>query len=189
MLDLPAFIDFVLLNLYGANADWDRGSNWYAGRRRTPSGPWRFFEWDGERTLETVTDNRLGTDDDESPMRLFQRLRGYAPFVQAFAARAKIVLGEGGPLSPVPAAARYQKLADGLGPAIAAEAARWGAYRREVAPVVYANSLAVAGVWDGFDPDWLHDAARRNAAHLGLGIRITSRARPLILVCAPPARG
>ena len=134
LLDLPAFIDFVLLNLYGANADWDRGSNWYAGRRRTPSGPWRFFEWDGERTLETVTDNRLGTDDDESPMRLFQRLRGYAPFVQAFAARAKIVLGEGGPLSPVPAAARYQKLADGLGPAIAAEAARWGAYRREVAP-------------------------------------------------------
>ena len=134
LLDLPSFIDFIVLNLYGGNADWDRSSNWYAARKRTPAGPYQFFEWDGERTLESVTDNRLSTDDDQSPMRLFQRLREYPAFVRAFAARAQTVLGEGGLLSPGTAAARYRRLADALEPAITAEAARWGSYRKEVAP-------------------------------------------------------
>ena len=36
LLDLPAFADFMIVNLYGGNADWDRASNWYAARRRQP---------------------------------------------------------------------------------------------------------------------------------------------------------
>jgi hypothetical protein len=32
----------------------------------------------------------------------------------------------------------------------------------EVAPVVWRNAQCVAGVWTGFDPDWLIDACRRN---------------------------
>lgn len=32
----------------------------------------------------------------------------------------------------------------------------------EVAPVVWQNTHSVAGVWTGFDPDWLTDACRRN---------------------------
>ena len=134
LLDLPSFIDFILLNLYGANGDWDRGSNWYATRRRTPPGGYRFLEWDGERTLESVSDNRISTDDDESPMRLFQRLRQWPPFVKAFSDRARAVMAAGGPLSPEAAADRYRRLAQGLEPAIAAEAARWGTYRRDLAP-------------------------------------------------------
>lgn len=35
-------------------------------------------------------------------------------------------------------------------------------YRLEVAPVVWANTWVTAGVWDGFDPDWLFEACRRN---------------------------
>ncbi|QRY80458.1 hypothetical protein JVX91_04895 [Pseudomonas sp. PDNC002] len=35
-------------------------------------------------------------------------------------------------------------------------------YRLEVAPVVWSNAWATAGVWDGFDPDWLFEACRRN---------------------------
>jgi hypothetical protein len=134
LLDLPSFIDFILVNLYGANGDWDRGSNWYATRRRTPAGGYRFLEWDGERTLEAVADNQIGTDDDESPMRLFQRLRKWPPFVKAFSDRARVVMASGGPLSPEAAALRYRRLAQELEPAMAAEAARWGTYRRELAP-------------------------------------------------------
>ena len=37
-VDLPAFADFMILNFYGGNADWDRSSNWYSARRRTPAG-------------------------------------------------------------------------------------------------------------------------------------------------------
>lgn len=35
-------------------------------------------------------------------------------------------------------------------------------YRLEVAPVVWGNAWVTAGVWDGFDPDWLFEACRRN---------------------------
>ena len=35
-------------------------------------------------------------------------------------------------------------------------------YRLELAPVVWSNSWVTAGVWDGFDPDWLFEGCRRN---------------------------
>lgn len=52
-------------------------------------------------------------------------------------------------------------------------------YRREVAPVVHANSLVPAGVWDGFDPDWLCAAARRNAEAPSLATRLRLAIAPL----------
>jgi len=51
-------IDFLIANFYGANADWDRASNWYAARRRNPPGKYQFFIWDGERTLEALKRTR-----------------------------------------------------------------------------------------------------------------------------------
>ena len=132
VLDVPAFVDYILLNLYGANADWDRASNWYAARRREPAGLWRFLVWDGERTLEEVTDWRITDDDDQSPMRLFQRLRTWPEFRKEFGERARKHLGPGGALSPERASERYRALADRLAPAMAGEAARWGDYRRSI---------------------------------------------------------
>lgn len=53
-----------------------------------------------------------------------------------------------------------------------AEVARASGYPRaelrrihvhEVAPVVGANLRSVAGVWDGFDPDWLREQCRHRA--------------------------
>lgn len=35
-------------------------------------------------------------------------------------------------------------------------------YRLEVAPVVWLNAWTTAGVWTGFDADWLFEACRRN---------------------------
>lgn len=134
LLDGPAFADYMILNLYGANGDWDRASNWYAVRRRQPAGRWMFLVWDGERTLEQAGDNRLADDDDQSPMRLFQKLRENSGFRRVLADRARKHLAEGGALGPVVAADRYRQLADGLDRAITAEAARWGHYRRAVHP-------------------------------------------------------
>jgi hypothetical protein len=132
LLDLPAFCDYILLNLYGANGDWDAASNWYAARKRTGPGRYLFFVWDGERTLENVNDSVLKLDDDFSPMRLFQRLRGEAGFRDLFAQRARRHLAGDGVLGPANAAARYRRLADSLDAAVIAESARWGDYRRDV---------------------------------------------------------
>lgn len=133
-IHMDGFIDFMLLNLYGANADWDRVSNWYAARRRTPPGPFHFFVWDAERTLENVDDNRLDTDDDRSPTRLFRRLRENAEFRLRFADHVQEhCLGDGA-LDSFRAKLRYSRHAAVLKPAMVAESARWGDYRRDVHP-------------------------------------------------------
>ena len=132
LLDLPSFIDYILLNLYGANADYDRASNWYAARPRIAGGKFRFFVWDGERTLESPDNNTLTYDDDQSPPRLFQKLRENPQFQKAFTERAKTLLGPSGILSPENTGKHYSRLAKELEPAIVMESARWGSYRRDV---------------------------------------------------------
>jgi hypothetical protein len=133
-LDLRAFADFFLLNLYGANGDWDGSSNWYAARRRSPPGPYRFFVWDGERTLEGLNDNAVGYDADNSPPRLFQRLRKNPLFQKVFRDRARFHLTGKGALTPERAAARFRQRATELDLAVIAESARWGDYRRDAHP-------------------------------------------------------
>jgi hypothetical protein len=134
LIEIESFIDYMLLNFYAANADWDRASNWYAARPRKPDGKWNFFVWDAERTLENVEDNRLGTDDDQSPTRIFQRLIENETFRKQFAERARKYLSDRGALSPDSTAARFRGLAQGIELAVIAESARWGDYRRDVHP-------------------------------------------------------
>ena len=134
MLDMPAFIDYMIANLYGANADWDRSSNWYAARRRNPPGRFQFFVWDGERTLERVDDNTINFDDDQSPPRLFQKLRANAEFRLQFADRVHRYFLNDGALSPAMTAERFRRWATNIEDAVLAESARWGDYRRDVHP-------------------------------------------------------
>jgi hypothetical protein len=131
LLEIDAFIDYMILNFYGANADWDRSSNWYAARRR-PSGKFHFFVWDAERTLEKVGDQTIDFDDDQSPPRLFHKLKENEEFRRRFSDRVKLHFGKGGVLSPESAANRYRKYADQIRLAVICESARWGDYRRDV---------------------------------------------------------
>jgi hypothetical protein len=133
-LDVPSLIDFLLVNFYGANSDWDRHSNWYAGRRRHPPGQYQFFVWDGERALEGVDVNSLEFDDDESPPRLFQKLRANAEFRMQFADHVQRHFFNDGALTPKPAAERFRRWSNEIDRAVVAESARWGAYRRKVHP-------------------------------------------------------
>lgn len=131
LLDATHFADYMILNYYGANADWDRASNWYAGRRRNPSGRYQFFVWDGERTLEQVADDTMDFDDDQSPSRLFQKLKASAEFRALFAQRVQRHCFGDGALTPQRATERFRKLANSLDLAIVAESARWGSYRND----------------------------------------------------------
>lgn len=49
-LDVDNFIDYLLVNIYGATGDWPY-NNWVASRERTPQGRWRFYMWDAEIAL------------------------------------------------------------------------------------------------------------------------------------------
>jgi hypothetical protein len=133
-LDLPELADYLILNFYAGNSDWDRSANWVAIRPRTPSGRFQFLVWDGECTLGNVDANTLDFDDDESPPRLFHQLAQNARFRKLFAARAEQLLLQNGALSTAQAGRRYRELAASIAPAMDAEAARWGACQRDVYP-------------------------------------------------------
>jgi len=131
LLEVTNFADYMMLNYYGANADWDRVSNWYAARRRDPPGRFQFFVWDGERTLEQTSDDTMDFDDDQSPPRLFQKLKESEAFRALFAERVRMHCLGGGALTPQRAADRFRRLAEALDLAIVAESARWGSYRSD----------------------------------------------------------
>jgi hypothetical protein len=130
-LDLPELADYLILNFYAGNSDWDRSANWVAIRPRAPNGRFQFLVWDGEGTLGNLEADTLDFDDDESPPRLFHKLAENDAFRKLFADRAQKLLFENGPLAPKAAAERYCNLAESVAPALTAEAARWGAFREE----------------------------------------------------------
>ncbi|MHC4560384.1 MAG: chitobiase/beta-hexosaminidase C-terminal domain-containing protein, partial [Planctomycetota bacterium] len=51
-LDIPAFADYLILQLWSANWDWPT-NNWSAASERSEEGMWRFFIWDSEGTMES----------------------------------------------------------------------------------------------------------------------------------------
>jgi hypothetical protein len=131
-LDLPEFTDYLILNFYAGNSDWDRWANWYAARPRIPGGKFRFSVWDAECALGELESCTLDQDDDQSPLRLFQKLCENAEFRVLFVGRARRLLFNDGPLAAGPASKRFGELAKGVEKAMAAEAARWGSYRQDV---------------------------------------------------------
>jgi hypothetical protein len=133
-LDLPEFADFMILNFYAGNTDWDRSANWYAIRPRTSDGRFQFLVWDAECTLGNLNTDTLAFDDDESPTHLFHRLSENTAFRKLFAIRAQQLLFADGMLAPEKSAERYRDLANSVASALTAEAARWGNYRRDIHP-------------------------------------------------------
>jgi hypothetical protein len=150
-LDIDAFIDYMLINLYAGNRDWPR-HNWYAARRRPRQpdpcgaeaepeyGGFRFFSWDAEIVLIDVQDDRRHVNDSGSPGEILQWLRTVPAFDARFLARARTLLGPSGPLyvnaeSPSydparpednrPLSLYMQRIAE-IRPSIILEAARWG---------------------------------------------------------------
>jgi len=98
-LDLESFVDYLLVNIYGATWDWPQ-NNWRAARERTPNGIWRFYVWDAEGAFYThnsrssvgpsynnFTDTNQGLADNEEIATFYQRLRGNPEFRLLFADR------------------------------------------------------------------------------------------------------
>ncbi len=137
MMDVDNFIDYLIIECYGANFDWPR-NNWYMARERS-SNPnlsrWRFYVWDMEMsyyaksdsaedfTVESYADNPFhltdgwtflrapDTNRDNSPIaKLYQALRANETFRAAWEARATALLGPGGVLGRANVQAKYDAL-------------------------------------------------------------------------------
>lgn len=131
-VDVENLIDYMIINFYGANWDWDE-HNWIALRSRVKPGKgFQFFSWDAEHILENVTSSVLAENNSKRPSELFQLFLQNAQFKKLFADRVQKHCFHGGALTPEVAAARWMKRSEEIDTAIIAESARWGDYRRDV---------------------------------------------------------
>ena len=135
LLDVDNFIDYMLINQYGGNADWDH-HNWIAFKNREDSTQgFRFICWDSEQVLVSASRNVLGLYNMYCPTGLFQSMIKNPAFKHRFWDRAYALLeDDGGLLRPEPAQALWDSLQSVISLAIYAESARWGDYRKDVHP-------------------------------------------------------
>lgn len=138
-LDVPWFIDYMIINLWAGNTDWAH-HNWYAARRRVPGAGFRFISWDAEHVLKSANENRINLNNPGSPTELCTLLRNNAEFRLRFADHVHRHFFNGGafyvdahnpiwdsahPERNVPASL-YMKRINEIDPAIVCESARWG---------------------------------------------------------------
>jgi hypothetical protein len=131
LLDVPNYVDYLIVNLWGGNWDWP-WKNWWAGRDRSANSTgFKFYCWDYENTM--------GNNRDRSPLNKnalqnnfssvgqpHQYLKQNAEYRLLFADRVQRLFFHDGPLTPAPLIARYTDLASLVELPMVAESARWG---------------------------------------------------------------
>lgn len=142
-LDLDAFCDYMLLNLYATNWDWPQ-KNWYAAARPSKTGgtlpveKWFFIPWDTEAAFyydflnvdpATFTGRMM-----KGPALLWKPLWQNPEFALRFADRVQKHYFDEGALSAPQATARFATLQDSLARSIAGESARWGYWNNPGSP-------------------------------------------------------
>jgi hypothetical protein len=155
LLDMENFIDYMVLNLYGGNDDWDH-HNWYAARNRVnPGKGFQFFCWDSESLLLSTTSNLVAEYNANCPSDLFQSLRKNPLFCRQFGDRVQKHCYNGGALTPEVAAKTFTDLVSPIEDALYAESARWGDYRRDVHPYTSAGALYKKDVQYDAQKKWM----------------------------------
>ncbi|MCK6626334.1 MAG: lamin tail domain-containing protein [Anaerolineae bacterium] len=132
-LDIPHFMDYLILNWYSGNLDWGF-NNWFAAVQN-PAGQVRYFVWDGERTWFDGAEIYIEYDDYEGQPNLvkplFNALLENPDFRVKLADRMYRHLFHDGPLADANAQARWLSLNQEIEQAIIGESARWGDTRFE----------------------------------------------------------
>ncbi len=132
LLDVRNLTDYMIINFYIGNGDWDR-NNWLAARNRvTNKEGFKFFCWDAETSMNDVNENIVDINNPENPSAIFNALIKNEEYKLFFADRVQKHFFNGGALTKEETAARFMEIADEIYGALPAESARWGDYRRDV---------------------------------------------------------
>ncbi|MCF8358497.1 MAG: lamin tail domain-containing protein [Prolixibacteraceae bacterium] len=132
MVDVVNLTDYMIINFYGSNTDWDH-HNWAAARNRVnPDKGFKFFCWDAEHMVKTLNGNVLNENNEDCPSSIFQQLMKNKTFRRLFADRVQKHCFNNGALTPEETLARWLKRKAQIETAVYAESARWGDYRRDV---------------------------------------------------------
>jgi len=127
-LDIRAFIDYLLVQLYSANWDWPL-NNWIVARERSDAGKFRLFVWDIEGSMERqylytfgfdhcpswMSDGGRGLDGESGTIPwLYQALKVNLEFRQLFADRFQKHFYNEGALTEARITQRFLELQDEL---------------------------------------------------------------------------
>jgi hypothetical protein len=151
LLNVENLIDYMIINFYGGNTDWDH-HNWAAAINRTePDNGFYFFCWDSEFILINTDINVTDENNDNCPSRIFQQLSKNEDFCRLFADRVQKYCFNGGLLTPQSASNRWIIRRNQIEKAVISESARWGDYRRDV------HQFKTAGPFDLYTKEnhWL----------------------------------
>lgn len=125
LIDLDNFIDYLLVNFYDGNSDWD-DNNFQAARRRSGHDRWRIFVWDSERTFLSPSTNSTTKNFANRTTRLHSKLRENAEYRLRFADRIHKHFFNNGVLTPERVSAELDRWIATLRTPLIAESARWG---------------------------------------------------------------
>lgn len=140
-VDVDNLIDYMLINQYIGNGDWDH-HNWIALRnRQNYLQGFRFICWDSENSFNSVSANVLDTNNKDCPTYLFLNLMKNRVFLHRYIDRAWKHLSAGGLLTQARSQEVWDSLYTVIQTAIYDEAARWGDYRRDVHPYASRGEL------------------------------------------------
>ena len=146
-VDVLNLADYMLLNFYIGNTDWD-GHNWIAAKQK-PNEPFRFYAWDSEFAIslppsntavgedaerQITNTNRTAQSSSNGPSRIHQQLTRNEEYRMLFADRVHQHFFNGGVLTPEVATRLFLDRAAEIDRAVVAESARWGDFRRDVNP-------------------------------------------------------
>jgi hypothetical protein len=123
-LDVPVFIDYLLINFYAGNQDWPE-NNWRAVSAVARDVPLHFFSWDAEIIFFDLNWNSTFISAGYIG-QLYTALLQYPEFRLTFADHAQSLLLNGGLLSPERCTERWQRRAQEIDLAVISESARWG---------------------------------------------------------------
>lgn len=147
-LDVPQFIDYMLLNFVGGNTDWAH-KNLYASYRRSgplgTTGKWRWHSWDAEHVFKATGDNVTARNDTYGPTAIHQKLLVNAEYKLAWADAVQRRIfngglpGKDGILGTLGLQSAFgQRFAEIEPWGVRGESARWGDNRADTAPYTYA---------------------------------------------------
>ena len=140
-IDIPAFIDYMLLNFYLGNFDWAH-QNFYAGRDRTKSSGFRFYPWDSEHVMRfaDVYYDNTGKNNEGGPTEIHTLLKENDEYRMMFADAVFKHLFNDGELTPVNFMKSFLKRKNEIEDAVILESARWGDYRKDVSGITYTKN-------------------------------------------------
>ena len=118
-------IDYVLLNMFAENIDWDH-HNWVASRKKTNSEGFHFLVWDSEYFFRGgIVDIVIDGGFEDRPSGIFADLLEVPEFKNLFISRINKHLFESGALIPEKNINRYNKIFSEIDTAILADQGRW----------------------------------------------------------------